>query len=85
SMSVPIYGVPGEYSLTAVGDGTDGNTYRSTFTLSLGTPQNTQVGTDVVQSYTGESGTPTQLTFDNVLEAGETTISELTTGPAAPS
>lgn len=84
-MTVPIYGVPGEYTLSAVGNGTNGQTYRANFTLNLGAPQNTQVGTDVSQTYTGESGTATELTFDNVVEAGETTVSELSIGPSAPS
>lgn len=84
TMSMLIRGIPGVYALDATGDGVDGTAYRASFTLDLGTPQNTQPGTDVEQTFVGDSGTTTSLTFDNVTSSGETTVSELSLGPQAP-
>lgn len=79
-----LRGVPGTYTMTATGDGVDGRTYRASFSLSLGQPANTPVGTNVEQSFTGDSGTTTTLTFDSVVGEGETIVSELSLGPQAP-
>lgn len=84
TMTSVVRGVPGIYELDATGDGVDGRTYRASFTLELGAPQGTPTGKDVQQDFNGESGTTTLLTFDNVTGSGDTTVSELSLGPQAP-
>jgi hypothetical protein len=84
TLSMLLRGVPGTYELDATGDGVDGTTYRASFTLDLGSPQNTPTGTDVAQTFEGDSGTTSSLTFDNVTSPGDTTVSELSLGPQAP-
>ena len=80
-----VRAMPGTYQLSAFGYGNDGKRYDANFELILGAPQNTPVGSGISQEFTSESGdTIGSITFDNVAEAGETTISELTAGPGAP-
>ena len=71
--------------MQATGYGTDGRQYRASLQLSLGAPDPTPVGNDVVQEFNDESGNSVaDLTFDSVTQGGETTQSQVTLGPNAP-
>lgn len=85
SFNVLIRGLPGSHQMQATGYGTDGRQYRATFELMLGAPDSTPEGSNIEQVFTNDAGEEVvSLSFDNVTEGGETTMSEVSIGPNAP-
>jgi hypothetical protein len=84
-VSLQVRGLPGTYQMQARGYGTDGRFYNAAFELILGTPDGTPAGTNIENTFTNEAGDEIgSLTFDNVLQGGETTVSQVSLGPNAP-
>lgn len=85
AITVKLRGVPGTYQMQATASDAGGTRYRKSFELILGAPANTPAGSEVEQSLTTATGaTIVALTFDNITQAGTTTISEATAGPNPP-
>lgn len=85
AITVNVRGVPGTYQMQASATDNAGTRYRKSFELILGEPENTPVGSGVSQNLNSTTGaTVVALTFDNVTQAGTTTISEATAGPNPP-
>lgn len=80
TITMKIRGIPGDYTFTATAYGTDGLRYTADYTLTLGTPSTTPVGTNVEEVLSDT----VVMTFDNVVSAGTTTLSELSIGPQTP-
>jgi Thrombospondin type 3 repeat len=85
AVTVLLRGVPGTYQMQATAHDTSGATYRKAFQLILGAPENTPTGSNVAQELTSNNGdTVATISFDNVTQAGTTTISESEAGPNPP-
>jgi hypothetical protein len=84
--TVRVIGPPGVYTFQAdaIVDGSDVQFASST--LTLGTPVDTPVGTNVVVAPAGPAGLPTPVTlkFATVTQAGQSTVSSTDVGPGAP-
>jgi Thrombospondin type 3 repeat len=82
-LSVLLRGIPGTYQMLAQAQGTDGGLYSAPFTLTLGEPFNTPVGSDISQDMTGDAGAAIgSVTFGTVSAPGETSVSYSDIGPA---
>ncbi|MFT4584142.1 MAG: hypothetical protein ACI915_000382 [Gammaproteobacteria bacterium] len=85
TISVLVRGISGNYALSATAYDVDGKAYTASFELNLGEPQNTPTGMDIPQDLLSEDGSVVAtVTFDYVTGEGTTTISEVGTGPSAP-
>jgi hypothetical protein len=84
--SIMVRGIPGTYQISANVYTTEGFRFNVAFTLELGAPADTPTGTDVPVNLTDADGnTIANLTFAAVEIAGDTTVSETSSGPPAPS
>jgi hypothetical protein len=77
---VRLVGEPGVYTIDAYGYVDNANVKFATFTLTLEVPQDTPAGTDILV----EPSETVDLTFDNVVTPGVTTVTESPIGPEEP-
>jgi hypothetical protein len=85
TFGVTLHGFPGTYQMQARGYGTDGRQYSKAFEVTFGEPNDTPAGSNVETNITTPDGDLLgTLTFANVIQGGDTTVSQVTLGPDAP-